>query len=71
MTYPCIGVLWLTGYHGLTSQRVAVIAETPKRYRIQALRSTKLGGRSRFLAPGDTALVPKHAITFDDRAPNV
>ena len=59
----CDAELGLTGWGGVTWQRVRVIGETPKRWRIQALTDrTKLGGRMRFINAGDTALVPKRAL---------
>ena len=58
--------LHLDGWCGRTKQDVIVVGETPKRYRIRPAgdRSVRLAGRSRSLRPGDTALVPKRAITF-------
>lgn len=47
---------------GRTETRVRVIAETLTRFRIQAIERTRLAGRSRYLEPGDTVLVPKYAI---------
>ncbi len=63
MNYPSWkGELGLQSWHGLSWQAVLVIGETPKRYRIEAIERTKLGGRNRWLEKGHTALVPKHAI---------
>ena len=56
------GTLILDGWHGITRQTVEVVGATPKRYRIQAIKRTKLAGPSRWLDPGKTALVPKHAL---------
>ena len=63
-TPPAAGIaeLGLQGWEGLTWTRVEIIGETPKKYRIRALQRTKLGGRSRWIYAGETALVPKHAI---------
>lgn len=52
------------GWEGRTEQFVLVVGETPKRYRIMATQGTKLAGRSRWLKPGQTALVPKYAVRF-------
>ena len=60
--------LGLTGWGGVTWTRVRVIGETPKRYRIQALQRTKLGGRCRWINEGETALVPKRALRFVESA---
>lgn len=57
-------MLCLQSYAGRTEQLVVVVGETPKRYRIRALKWTRLGGGSRFLRAGDTALVPKYAVRF-------
>jgi hypothetical protein len=56
------GRLRLTGYGGDFEQRVLVVGQTPKRLRIQAITRTKLGGRSRWLEPGQVALVPTYAV---------
>lgn len=58
------GCLHLDGWAGRHKQEVEVIGETPKRYRIRAIRETKLAGRSRYLRSGETALVPKAALVL-------
>lgn len=60
------GLLCLDGWSGRVEQPVAVIGETPKRYRIRAITRTRLAGLYRWLKPGDTALVPKNAIKFPE-----
>lgn len=57
--------LHLRGWEGETVQEVEIIAETPKRYRVMPVgkRAVKLAGRERWLRPGETALVPKSAVT--------
>jgi len=60
-----IRYLNLNSWGGLSSYRIEVIGETPKRFRIQAITKTKVAGRQRWLKPGDTTLVPKHAITTE------
>jgi len=57
-------LLHLTGYAGNTISYVRVVGETPKRYRIESDTAIRLAGRNRWLEPGTTALVPKHAISF-------
>lgn len=42
-----------------------VIGETPSKFRITAIERTKLAGRNRWIATGETALVPKPAIRLD------
>jgi hypothetical protein len=55
----------LNSWGGLFQQDVLVVGETPQRYRIQAIdKDVRLAGRSRYLRPGETTLVPKHAVTF-------
>lgn len=61
------GLLCTDGYEGRTETRVEIIGETPKRYRIKAVRRTKLAGRDRWLEPGDDVLVPKAAIRFEEK----
>ena len=39
-----------------------VLNQTKRQMRIRALTRTKLAGRNRWLCPGETALVPLHAI---------
>lgn len=51
-------------YAGYREYPCQVIKETPKRYRIAVDTPTRLAGRNRTLLPGDTALVPKHAVKF-------
>lgn len=61
---PRIGTLYTSSWAGTLKQRVNVIGETPKRWRIEALKRTRLGGRRRFIEQGETALVPKFAVKF-------
>ena len=64
--YPRDGWVQLDGWGSRTQQRVLVIGETPKRYRIRAITSTRLAGRYRLLGPGHEYLVPKAALTFHE-----
>ncbi|MGA7325447.1 MAG: hypothetical protein WBX25_13395 [Rhodomicrobium sp.] len=57
-----IGMLSIDGFHGRTETRVRVIGETLTRFRIQAIERTRVAGRTRYLEPGETVLVPKYAI---------
>jgi len=57
------------GWHGVDRQRVEVVGETPRRYRIRALERTRLAGQERWLDPGRTALVPKRAVRFLEAEP--
>lgn len=59
---PRYGWLQLDGWAGRTQHKVEVVGETDKRYRIKAITLTKLAGRMRWLRPGDTVLIPKHAV---------
>lgn len=60
--------LGLQGWKGLDWQRVVVVAETPRRYRIRAITANTKLPRHRYIHPdGNTALVPKGAIRFGQR----
>ena len=52
------------GWAGIGAQEVVVIRETPKKYRVQAVKRTKLAGYNRWLEVGQTSLVPKYAVRF-------
>lgn len=56
------GWLVLDGWAGLTAQRVEIVGETPRMVRIRAIVRTRLAGRSRWLEPGEVALVPWRAV---------
>lgn len=62
------GVLMMDGWAGRTDTPVEIVGETPKRFRITPTddKPVKLAGRSRWLRPGQTALVPKHAVQVSD-----
>lgn len=62
---PWPGWLHLDGYGGRTVQAIVVMGETPKKYRVTPAGDSllRLGGRRRFIAPGETALVPRRAVT--------
>lgn len=69
---PQIATLHTDGWGGRQRQTVVVIAETPKRYRIRAFQSGEIrvpAGRHGILKifGNGTHLVPKTAITFDER----
>jgi hypothetical protein len=55
----------LDSWAGRTRQKVRVVGETPKRVRILALSDLNLPGR-RHIKAGETALVPKYAITKEE-----
>ena len=59
---PYRALLCTQGFEGYRETEVEVIGETAQKFRIKALIGTKLGGRSRWLNKGETALVPKRAI---------
>ncbi len=59
---PYRALLRTNGFEGYRETEVEVIGETVQKFRIKALIGTKLGGRSRWLNKGETALVPKRAI---------
>jgi len=56
------GWLQLDGWQGRTQQEVEVVGETATKVRVRALTCTRLAGRRRSLEPGQTALVPRHAV---------
>lgn len=60
--------LHLDGWEGRTKQAVVIVGESARSYRITPAgdERVKLGGRSRWLAPGETTLVPKRAVTVGD-----
>lgn len=60
----------MTGWSCNWSSQVLLIGETPKRYRIQAIKRLRLPGRDRFLEPGESALVPKYCISSDGGRPS-
>lgn len=68
---PTPGDFVLDGWNGRTRQRVIVLSETPKRFRIATAedKPVKLGGRDRWLHPGETVLVPKHAVVLASVCP--
>jgi len=61
------GKLHLNDYAGHRSITIIIIDETPKKYRIRTTdnNAIRLAGRNRYLYPGQTALVPKTAVTID------
>ena len=65
MTDRAYGTLHLDSYSGRSSTRVEIVGETPKRYRIRAITTTRTAGRLLYLEPGQEALVPKRAITLE------
>lgn len=67
VSVPCFGTLYTSSWAGTLKQRVRVVGETPKRYRIEALKRTRLGGRRRLIEEGETALVPKFAVKLRAR----
>ena len=67
MTYAYI---FLDGWGGASKQKVELVGETPKKYRIRAIELTKLAGRSRWLPPGQETLVPKTAVVVE-RTPDI
>ena len=60
--FPCSGFLGTVGWHGIALTEVRVIGETPTKFRIKAIKPTKLGGRNRWLNKDDVILVPKTAV---------
>lgn len=59
---PVEGLLVITGWHGSTAYRVAVVGTTPHRFRVRALQRLRLPRRGRYLEVGEEALVPKSAV---------
>ena len=61
-------ILVLEGYAGRREHPCEIVGETAQRYRIQVRQRTPLAGANRWLQPGETALVPKHAVRLDQAA---
>lgn len=61
--WPKSGWLHTDGWAGVQEVQVLVVGETPKRWRIKCLTTTKLAGRNRWAEPGQVVLVPKYAVT--------
>ncbi len=62
------GWLMMSGGWGQVHKtEVEIIGQTPRKYRIRAIVRTKIGGRYRWIEPGDTVLVPKYAIWIDHK----
>lgn len=61
---PKDGWLQFDDWAGRYQVKVLVVGETPKRYRIRALRDMRLAGRNRSLRKDAEALVPQTALTF-------
>lgn len=59
---PIYSMLVISGWHGVTAQKVLTVGMTAKRFRIRALTRTKLAGPGRWLEPGEEAMVPKYAV---------
>ena len=57
-------VVCVNSWGGRQEHPCRVIAETPKRYRITVDVPTALPPGFTLLMPGETKLVPKHAIRF-------
>jgi hypothetical protein len=56
------GLLCITGYGGYVEYPIEIVGYTPKKVRIRATTLTRLGGRLRWLEPGETTLVPRRAV---------
>ncbi|MCA1834347.1 MAG: hypothetical protein LC750_16755 [Actinobacteria bacterium] len=56
------GVLCLSGYGGNLETPIVIIGYTVAKVRIRAIARTRLAGRLRWLEPGETTLVPRHAV---------
>lgn len=61
--FPVSGWLQLASWGGRSSTLVDIVGQTPKRYRIRAIERMRLAGRHRWLKRGETALVPKTAVS--------
>ena len=60
-------LLCFNDWAGVRKVPVEVVGETPKRWRIQLpprSETIRLAGKGRYLAYGQTALVPKTAVEF-------
>ena len=59
------GFVLVQGWSGLHKTRVLIVGETPKKWRIRAINTLKLGGRNRWIDAGSEALVPKHCVAME------
>lgn len=66
---PEIAYLVLDGYAGRSRQPVRVIGETETKLRIMVEQPTRLAGRNCWLMPGESRLVPKHAVRRREEPP--
>jgi hypothetical protein len=60
---PRTGRVHLQSWAGHSSHPVIILAETPKRFRVQYIEPARLP--TRFRPRGAIQLVPKHAVSFD------
>jgi hypothetical protein len=66
-TLPQPAEIGLNGWGGLWWQKVLVIGETRQRYRIKSPDGERVGlARGRSIRGDETALVPKHAVRFQE-----
>ena len=67
VAYPCDGWLWGSWPQVARShpQRVRVVGESASCLRIEACKRTQAPGE-RWLEAGDTALVPRGAVSFEE-----
>jgi hypothetical protein len=56
------GYLHVKSWGGMTSTLVRIVSGSDKTVEIEALTRTRLGGRNRWLAPGERARVPRTAV---------
>ncbi len=61
-------VVCVNSYAGRQEHPCRVVGETPKRYRITVDKPTALPPKFSILAPGQTKLVPKHAVRFGSQS---
>lgn len=62
-----VGDAWLQldGWSGRVQQKVRIVGFTQRKVRIEALETTRLGGRGRTLYKGEQATVPAHALRME------
>ena len=55
-------VIRINGWAGYFEQPAEIVGERPTKWRVRSAKIIRLGGRNRWLEPGETALVPKSAV---------
>ncbi|MBV8357448.1 MAG: hypothetical protein JO189_05865 [Deltaproteobacteria bacterium] len=55
-------VIRINSWAGYFEQSAEIVGETSTKWRVRSNQTIRLGGRNRWLEPGETVLVPKSAV---------